>query len=102
MPNFLSKDDSLRPQSQSGTADKPQATVFNFKATDGECECLSGSYSGSGSQLKRELRKNEFISGPAYCPAGQTVGGDEDEEQDAELPTVPMNEVKVCNEKSEP
>jgi hypothetical protein len=97
--NFLSKGED---PVASGTAGKPPATVFNFKAQDGKCQCLSGSYLGSGSQLKRELRKNEYISGPVYCPTGQTVGGEEDEEQDAELPTVPMNEVKVCNEKSEP
>jgi hypothetical protein len=94
--NFMTKDPV--PTVDAG---KPQATVFNFKSKDGKCQCLSGTYMGSGSDLKRYLR-SEYISGPVYCPVGQTVGGDEDEEQDSELPTVPMNEVVVCNEKSEP
>jgi hypothetical protein len=79
---------------------KTPASVFNYKR-DGKCQCLSGKVGAHG-DFVRHLRKNEYISGPVYCPTGQVVGGEEDEEQDNEMATVPMKEVLVCDEKSAP
>jgi hypothetical protein len=81
---------------------KLPASVFNYKR-DGKCQCLSGQVGVHG-DLIRHLRKNEYISGPVYCPAGQAMfaGAEEDEEQDNEMATVPMKEVMVCDEKSAP
>jgi len=88
--------DKFEPQIDADPADqKEPATVFNFRM-DGKCECLSGRF-GLHGDLIRKTRK-DYISGPVYCPTGQTVH--EDEEQDSELPTVPMYETEVC-EKSE-
>jgi len=80
--------------------DTEPATVFNFKK-DGKCQCLKGSIGPYG-DLKREYRKNEYISGPVYCPNNPPHKDDEDEEQDNELAKVPMQEVRVNENKSKP
>jgi hypothetical protein len=91
---------SVEAMEAAAAAEKLPASVFNYK-TDGKCQCLSGTV-GVGGDLVRHLRKNEYISGPVYCPVGSSAGSEEDEEQDNEKATVPMREVKVCDEKSAP